>query len=203
MKKMMAMAVAMSFLLLTACSNIDIQSDPMNINAAELTEEEQDILDLVNADENIYLWDFILDDTVQSMTIITYEFIDGNWSEMVYGSEQFEDLEGRIALVFDNIADGVTTSVQSENNGGSQSYTPDHDMSFDGMASSTAMLSNPYDIVYDEEIPLVIQIHTTSNVISSLNPEYGFENTDDYKNHEKVYAITVMFSQRTVGELDK
>ena len=157
----------------------------------------------MNASENPYLWDFTLDGTVKSMTMITYELVDGNWSEIAYSGEQFEDSEGRIALVFDNIADGVTTGVESENKGGSQSYTPDHDMSFDGMASSTATLSNPYDIVYDEEIPLVIQIHTTSNVISSSNPEYGFENTEDYKNHQKVYAITVTFSQKTVAELDE
>ena len=98
----------------------------------------------------------------------------------------------------------MTTGVESESKGGSQSYKPDHDIKFEGMASTTSTLSNPYDIVYDEEIPIVIQIHTTSNEIRSTNPEYGFfEDIDNYKDYEKVYAITVIFSQKTVSELDE
>lgn len=205
MKKILSIALTFSFMLLmSACSSNTIESDKMTINRAELTEEEQNILDLVNVDKNPYLWDFTLDDTVKSMTTITYELVDGDWNEVAYSSEQFEDLDGRIALVFDNVADGVTTGVESESKGGSQSYAPEHDINFEGMASTTSTLSNPYDIVYDEEIPLVIQIHTTSDSIKSTNPEYGFfEDLDNYKNYEKVYAITVTFSQQTMAELDE
>lgn len=204
MKKTLSIVLAFSLvLLISACSNNTVENAKMTINRAELTEEEQNILGLVNADVKPHLWDFTLDDTVKSMTMTTYELVDGSWSEIAYSGEQFEDSEGRIALVFNNIADGVTTGVESENKGGSQSYRPDHDISFEGMASATSTLSNPYDIVYDEEIPLVIQIHTTSDGIRSTNPEYGFfKDIDNYKNYEKVYAITVMFSQKTVAEFD-
>lgn len=205
MKKILSIALTFSFMLLmSACSSNTMENAKMTINRAELTEEEQNILDLVNSDKKPYLWDFTIDDTVKSMTMITYELVDGNWKEVAYSGEQFEDLEGRIALVFDNIADGVTTGVESESKSGSQSYAPDHDINFEGMASTTSTLSNPYDIVYEEEVPLVIQIHTTSDEIRSANPEYGFfEDLDNYKNYEKVYAITVTFSQKTVAALEQ
>lgn len=203
MKKVLLTVLVFSFvLLISACSSNTIETKAMTINRAELTKEEQNILNLVNADVKPYLWDFTLDDTVKSMMIITYELVEGSWNKVANSSEQFKDLNGRIALVFDNIADGVTIGVERESKGSSQSYRPDHNINFEGMASTTSTLSNPYDIVYDEEIPLVIQIHTTSNSISSLNPEYGFFETDNYDNYEKVYAITVTFSQKTMAELD-
>ena len=92
MKKILLIVLTFSFMLLmSACSSNTMENAKMTINRAELTEEEQNILDLVNVDEKPYLWDFTLDDTVKSMTMITYELVNDDWSEIAYSSEQFED----------------------------------------------------------------------------------------------------------------
>ena len=92
MKKILLIVLTFSFMLLmSACSSNTMENAKMTINRAELTEEEQNILDLVNVDEKPYLWDFTLDDTVKSMTMITYKLVNDEWSEVAYSSEQFED----------------------------------------------------------------------------------------------------------------
>lgn len=194
MKKGFLVIMALCVILvISACRAHPAIDSQMSIYKAELTEEEQALLKLVKMP---YLWDFKVDETIESMAIVTYELIEGKWEPQVGGSQQLHDLKGRIALTFDNIAEGITIGSSHS----CTSYTAECDMDFKGMSSTTSILSNPYPIVYEKEIPLVIQVHTTSNTISSLNPEYGFFELENYKNYEKVYAITVMFSQKTVEE---
>lgn len=50
---------------------------------------------------------------------------------------------------------------------------------------------------------MYIQVHTSQNGVSCLLPEYGFYQPQLYKDlgYEKIYAITCLFSQKTVNEL--
>ena len=56
---------------------------------------------------------------------------------------------------------------------------------------------------YEEEIPLVVQIITSKNEVVSYQVDY-FNSPEEYEKfeYEGVFAITVRFSQKTVGELD-
>jgi len=125
----------------------------------------------------------------------------GDWKLIAGGGGQaFTDTEGRIALGFERFADGVRVAVQSENVGGCTSYASMPGNNFDSMGCATSILSDNTEIMYEQEIPLAVQIMTAKNQISSYVVEY-FNNPEVYAEYEHVYAITVRFSQKTVSEL--
>ena len=177
--------------------------DQMYIEEAQLTEEEKNIAELLGLNQEYRLYDFSLDDTVKSMQINTYELIDGEWHIVAGGGGQaFEDAEGRLALGFDNLADGLRIAIQSEHNNGSTSYFKESENDITGMGYATSVLSDKQEIVYDQEIPLVIQIITSKNEVHSYVVDYFFQPEEYEKyDYEYVYAITVLFSQKPVSEL--
>ena len=176
---------------LTACAENNL--DQMYIEEAQLTEEEKNIAELLGLNQEYRLYDFSLDDTVKSMQINTYELIDGEWHIVA---------EGRLALGFDNLADGLRIAIQSEHNNGSTSYFKESENDITGMGYATSVLSDKQEIVYDQEIPLVIQIITSKNEVHSYVVDYFFQPEEYEKyDYEYVYAITVLFSQKPVSEL--
>lgn len=60
-----------------------------------------------------------------------------------------------------------------------------------------------YVRTHEEEIPLAVQIITSNNQIMSYQVDY-FHSPEEYEKlgYEGVFAITIRFSQKTVGELD-
>lgn len=172
----------------------------MYIEAAQLSQEEKKLADLLGANTGQEIFDFSLDDSVRSMRISAYELIDGKWTMTDGSGMQFEDTKGRIALEFDKIAEGLRVAVQEENSGGASAYRTEPDTEFSGMSCATSTLSDRTEVVYEEEIPLVVQILTTKNEITSYDVEY-FGHPEEYEKfgYEHVYAITVRFSQSPVS----
>ncbi len=186
---------------LSACAENNLNQ--MYIEEAQLTEEEKNIVELLGLNQEYRLYDFSIDDTVKSMRINTYELIDGEWHIVAGGGGQaFEDSEGRLALGFDNIADGLRIATQSEHSSGSTSYFKESKNDITGMGCATSTLTDKKEIVYDQEIPLAIQIITSKNEVHSYVVDYFFQ-PEEYEKHdyEYVYAITVLFSQKAVNEL--
>lgn len=187
-------------LALTGCGG-ETAEPSMYIEPARLTEEEENIADLLGVEDDQYIFDFVLDDNVQSMQINTYELADGEWRMIAGGGGQaFDDTAGRIALGFDMIGEGVRIAVQSDGSGGATAYYPDPKDDFEGMGSATSFLSGRTEIVYEAEIPLAVQIVTAKNEIHSYMVEY-FHSPEEYAGYEYVYAITARFSQKTVAQL--
>ena len=104
--------------------------------------------------------------------------------------------------LYDNLADGLRIAIQSEHNNGSTSYFKESENDITGMGYATSVLSDKQEIVYDQEIPLVIQIITSKNEVHSYVVDYFFQPEEYEKyDYEYVYAITVLFSQKPVSEL--
>ncbi len=205
MKKKIIIGIlaAISILSLAACSNPPQKPD-MYIEKAELSQQEENIAKLLGDNSDQLIYDFKLDDTIQSVQINTYRLIDGKWQRISGGGgRQFSDDKGRLALDFENLAEGVRIALQSEHNSGSTKYSAEPSEEFAGMGRAASILNDLTEITYEKEIPLVVQILTAQNSISSYNVEYFFK-PDEYEKHgyEHVYAITILFSQKTVGELD-
>lgn len=203
MKKVMTIIIAIVFVLsLVACRD-KTQKPAMYLEKAKLSEQEENIAKLLGANSDQHIYDFMLDDTVQSVQVNTYELIEGTWKFVSGGGGQaFSDEKGRLALDFENLAEGLRVALQSEHNSGSSKYSTESTEEFEGMGRATSILSDLTEIVYEKEIPLIIQILTTKNTISSYNVDY-FYSPDEYEKHgyEHVYAITIRFSQKTVNEL--
>lgn len=190
---------------LSACS--ENNANKMYIQEAQLTTEEQSTIELLGLNQKYYLYDFKLDNSVKSIQINTYELFNGEWHIVSGGGGQsFEGSEGRFALKFDNLANGLSVTVQSEDNLGSTlwSYQKDYGTDFTDMSCTTSALSNKKEIAYDQEIPLVIQIATSKNEIQTYTVDYFFEPQEFEKfDYEHVYAVTILFSKKTVNELDQ
>lgn len=182
----------------TACGK---SSQTMYIEPANLTEEEKNIAELLGLNTEQRIFDFRLDDSVKSMQVNTYELADGQW-ELISGGggREISDDKGRIALGFEDLADGIRIAIQSEHQSGATSYTQDTESDTTSMA--TSVLSGRKEILLEQEIPLVVQIHTSQNVIRSYSVDFFFQ-PEDYAQYgyDHVYAVTVLFSQKTVGEL--
>lgn len=198
MKKVISILMIISIIFsMTACSEHKVTTEKMYIQKAELSEQEQSLLELVGL-EKPYILDFVVDDTVQSLQINTYELQGNEWRLIMgRGGIKFGEAKGRIALTFDNIGLGLRAGIENK---GSNSYKTEANFDFSGLSTTTSYLTDKREIEYEKEIPLVIQIHTSKDAISSLSPEEGFYKPETYanSNYEKVYAITCLFSQRTV-----
>lgn len=179
----------------TSMQKAEKQPD-MYIEAAQLSQEEKKLADLLGANTGQKIFDFSLDDSVRSMRINTYELSGGTWTLTDSSGMEFSDTEGRIALAFDKIAEGLRVAVQEEHGDGSTAYSTDPETEYSGLSSATSMLSGRTEVVYEKEIPLVVQILTAKDEVTSYNVEY-FEHPEKYEKYgyEHVYAITVRFSR--------
>lgn len=200
-KKLYVLTVITTLFTLTACSSANTKTNKMYIESAKLTEDEKALIELVGVEEIPYIVDFSVDDTIQSLQINTYELENNEWKLISGGGgRQFTDTHGRMALIFDNIGCGLQTALE---NYGYNRYGTISNSNFEGMGEYTSFLSSKTAIEYEKEIPLVIQIYTSKDTIQSLSPEFAFYEPQTYEDlgYEKVYAITCLFSQKSVKEL--
>lgn len=207
MKRMILWILALCMLLSFAACKPDSAAEEtaMYIEPAQLTEEEENIVKLLDAKENGQnrIFDFVLDDSVQSLQVNTYELVDGAWSLVSGGGGwAFSDRQGRLALNFDKLAEGLRVALQSEHSNSSNSHFSAAEYDFTGMGCATSTLNNRMEFTYEEEIPLVIQIITTKNEVRSYGADY-FNHPEEYakQGYEHVYAVTIRFSQKTLEEL--
>ncbi len=205
MKKILTAAtLAICLLTLTSCSQNE--EPALYIEKYQLTDSEEALLNFIGAEEAPYIAEFKLDENVKAYQINTYQIIDGEWSLISGGGgNAFTDTSGKLALTFTDIGMGIRQAVQSENNSGSSSYKTELDEYNEDLSVATSYLTDRTIVEYEKEIPLVIQIHTSKDTIQSYSPDYGFLEAERYEElgYEQVYAITVMFSEKSVGELSQ
>lgn len=198
MKRIAALCCAAALLLsLCACAGGQKNESPaLYIEKAQLTAQEEAIAELLGEKADAHqIYDFVVDDTVQRLQTNIYRLEDGNWARTSGGDQAFTDTRGRIAFQFDRIADGVRIALQSEHSGGSTSYRSEPDESLPG-SYATSILSDRTAIVYEEEIPLVLQVVTAKNEVVSYQTDYFFQPEElDALGYEGIYAITIRFSQ--------
>ncbi len=206
MKKLLATAlVLIGMISMVGCSETPETAEKMYIEPAQLTEEEENIATLLGLNTEQRIFDFELNESVQSVQVNTYRLIDGEWKlETGGGGQAFSDTEGRIALSFDRLDEGIRIAIQSEHTDGSTEYNGETSEDLKGIGSfATSVLSEKTEIVYEEEIPLAVQVITVNNQVVSYHVDY-FHSPEEYEKigYEGVFAITIRFSQKTVAELE-
>ena len=190
---------------MVGCSDTPETAEKMYIEPAQLTEEEEKIAALLGLNTEQRIFDFELDETVKSIQVNTYRLIDGEWKvETGGGGQAFSDSDGRIALAFDRLDEDIRIAIQSDHTGGSTEYKSERNEDLDEIGSfATSVLSEKTEFDYEEEIPLAVQVITSNNQIMSYQVDY-FHSPEEYEKlgYEGVFAVTIRFSQKTVGELD-
>lgn len=183
----------------------------LSIQPAQLTAEEEALAKLLDVSMDSYrIFDFEIGsgkekegEGAQSVQLTLYELADGEWAAKAQVQRAFSGAKGRVALSFGKIAEGVNLSIQSE--GFFESMTLDKltDSGTASMSYTTSILTESASMELDQETPLAIQIVTSKNDIQSYGVQY-FDMPREYAKHgyEHVYAVTVMFSGKTVYELE-
>ena len=201
--KRFAIFLFVFLLAVSLCACADASASPaMYIAPAQLTQAEEDIATLLGADTATPIYDFKLDGTVQSMTVNAYALVDGQW-DLFYGGggRAFTDAEGRLALEYDTIRDGIREAIQSETVSGSTSFESTEPLGLpEGFHRATSKLDQKQEIVYGQEIPLAVQILTSQNEVRSFDTSY-FHHPEEYEkyDYEHVFAITVTFRQEPLS----
>lgn len=207
MKKWIALFLMITEVIcMIGCSDTSETTDKMYIEPAQLTEEEEQIAALLGLNTKQRIFDFVLDETVQSIQVNTYRLIDGEWKlETGGGGQVFSDVKGRIALGFERLDEGIRIAIQSEHTGGSTEYESERNEDLEEIGGyATSILSEKTEFEYEEEIPLAVQVITSKNEIVSYRVDY-FNSPEEYEKlgYEGVFAIAVKFSQKTVAELSE
>lgn len=205
MKKILAL-FALLALALTACG---AQAAPaMYLQPAQLTEKEEAVAKLLGADTDQFLLDVVLDSTVRSLHVQYYELTgDGEWRLFSSSSMALDGSEtkGRMAFTYGNLAqESSREAVQFGKSFSAITHTPSpEEEPEDRMYGGSSRLSGRKEITYGQEIPLVLQVVTSKNSTSLYDVDYFFQ-PEVYASlgYEHVYALTVTFSQDSLGETD-
>lgn len=199
MKKVFALLVLLA-LVLCGCT---AQAAPeMYIQPAQLSEEEEAVAKLLGADTDQHLFDVVLDGAAKTVSVNTYELVDGAWELRSGGGGMAlkeGEKKGRMAFGFEDLRGECREALQFGKDFTAVKYGPSEEYG-DTLGRGTSFLSERTEIVYGQEIPLAIQINTGLNKIVSYDPEYFFQ-PEEYEKlgYEHVYALTVMFSQEPLS----
>ena len=100
--------------------------------------------------------------------------------------------EGRLALTFEKLSDGIRVAVADDGAVSMERKVPE-EMDLKNFSRATAALSECKGVSWGEEIPLVMQIFSTKDVVSDYGPENFF--TPEKLDYEHAYAVTVTFTK--------
>ena len=172
------------------------QERGMYIQKAKLSKAEESIVKLLGAGSGSELiYDFKLDENVRSISVSSYELVDGQWQVITGGGGlAFEEKEGRLALQFDRIGEELRVAIQGgDGYFSANKYTTELEEE-GNLGHASASLVDRAQVEYGKEIPLAVQIVTAQSEIRSFASDYFFT-PEEYAQYgyEHVYAITVMF----------
>ncbi len=196
-----ALSILLTLFLIFSLCACGQKTPAMQIAPAELTEEEEAIAELLGAKDGQRIFDFRVSDPEVTVQINTYQLVDGVWDLKAGGGGlRFSGESGRIALSFEKITDSLQIGVQGERGFSSTKFSM-QEQEFKEIGSyATSVLANMTEIVYEQEIPLAVQILTDQNQIHSYDPSYFFQPGEYEKyGYEGVFAVTVCFSQEPIS----
>lgn len=203
MKKILSLFTVFTLILfLSACSGEEESNN--YIERAKLLKEEDEILELLVGDNDYNIYDFKIDRDVKTLQTDLKELKDGKWEFVSGDLTQFKDETGRIALSFENFGEGLRVAIQSKNSSGYSSYATElvEEINKDLITITESTLEEREDIIYEKEIPIIIQtLSYEDSVISYSMDSFFTPEVYEEENYEHIYAVTVMFSKKTIDEL--
>ena len=176
--------------------------EPMTISQAQLTNQESQIVSLVDVESMIF--DFTADRDAKTVSFACYKLDEaGNW-RIHNGWQNYPvtQARGRIAVSYEDIDTGMRVAVQTgdstyagENNSSVSGVPTDSE---EGMGSATSY-GGPDKIEYEKEIPLVMQVFTTKDEINSCDVAL-FDQPEEFvkQGYSAVYVVVAKFSKKEI-----
>lgn len=197
-------------LILFSLCGCDKQNDLNDINgnkiySAELTEDEQNLLNLLGVQNDISIYEFEIDDTYESISIWLEAYENGELLSInSRTSSNIKSNEGKIAVIIDKTSNYEwRISVQNQNGISSYSFSTDNDFETSKEYSrGTSELTDPIEIIPDKEIVLNAFLYEDENSMSIYFNQNYVENPEVLKEYDYIYLLKCKFSDKSIKELE-
>ncbi len=185
------LCISLIAILFVGCSSSRLD-DNMFVSKGKLSNDELSTAEFLGVEEP-YVIEYNVNDTIKSLTVNLYELIDKQWETMSISTQELISNSGRIAFSFDNLGLEYKYMVEED---GTIHYKNNEPINFESTAIATSYLTEKTAVEIGKEIPLIIQIHSLEDNVSSYIPALGFFETHKYaiQDDERVYAITIVFN---------
>ncbi len=198
MRKLLAILILACILSFFSACRFPDASPKMHIEKARLSEKEESVATLLGYSGD-RIFDFQVDDSVQSIQINTLELKNGRWYKESIGSGfNYTEPKGRISLSVGKFAFAERIAIQGKDYFSAMEYNTQEISPKNNMAMTLSYLGNQMEVTYEKEIPLAIQVLSSDKNDRFFSDVSGFYNPQEYDkyNYEHVYAVTVLFSQK-------
>ncbi len=205
--------VLLTFLCIVGCQATSEIKPIMYIERAKLSKEEANIAKLLVPNAERLMFDFITDSHLQSYQLNCYKLIDNNWNLISRHCDDFSGIQNRMVLEYGILENYMSYSLQNENNSSSGSWSSvsnktNGNSSYTLTSTITLEKEELSELIYDKEIPLLIQFVNPKDELAKIN---DFIKLEDYFTPEKfselkcenIYALTLTVSQKTEYEIEK
>lgn len=191
MKKFITIASIIFCMFIFSSCQMNINSHG-EIRQKPLTKEETNLLKLMGLDDKSRIYDCTVDKDVKSIHINIYTLDESlKWESNGSMSSNVNSLNGTIGILRDD-TERLQVSYKDQNE--ISMFKSNLDVYDNANEKSRSIWWNDKaSIEYEKEIPLAIQIITSSNEIRSFSGESFYE-PDRLKDHDEVIALTVKFS---------
>ena len=210
MKKWSVAALALCMAAsLMACGAPSQKVVNPQICAGELTEQEENLVKLYGVEHTGKLFDYQVGEEIKSLQLEVWEWADGAWMPVSGGVSGYalEAGEGRLLIAFDRLHDGKEKRValQTESGTSASAWYPVSTPPTEEAETTEAgfiRLSDPTEILCDRPVALWIEYGPSAGNSFSMSLSH-FEHPERIEAgaYDYVYAVTVTFSEKTLGEL--
>ena len=187
----------------------ELTGKELYIESAQLTDDQQSLLHLIDLEGQKYsLFDFSIEETDHRLFFKTYEFKDGQWqiteAEQEHGSRTLSyGTSGRLLLDSEDLSRQLRIALQHADDSGYIGTAYDTGTSaYDNGMFSTFTLPARTEILYNQEIPLLLKVVPHGNSINIDDVHAIFENfsvpaafAENAEKFDLLYAVTITFSQ--------
>ena len=191
MKNLFAILLSAALLALSGCAAPAAAEKAPLLARAELTEAEQNILDLAGVEDPLHLYSFHAGEEIQSAEIALLLLQDGAWKREAGSAFSLDSPSGRIALTFRE--DGSRRIALSDGSGftawdsGAQPHEPS-----EGIGRAAAW-EDSLDIAPNVPLPLMIEYASSGNSLAACSPDAVFSKPETLEGYDSVRAVTVTF----------
>lgn len=201
----------MYFIILgsAGCTNLDKNMTPENMNTgkiytAELTEEQQDIIALIGVESDIDMFEYVLRDTYEAVSIWVEVYKEGECiSTCNRMSFQIQSDEGKIAVIVDRKRHYDWKISQQDDHGISSTYfNSGNDFETDDAYSvGSGALNQPVEILPEKEIVLETFLFDKGNSMSIYDNQHYAENSEVLKEYDYAYLVKCQFYKEEIDDL--
>ena len=189
MKKLISIIfIMLIFPILMGCNKVSQAKD-----IKENTKEEKNVLNLSSNDLDSIIYNHKINDKIKKITIKYYKLNnEGKWDTLNYLIDN-KPVSGEILISNYKVNEQMEISIKKEA-GVLQTISPEIQPTENFSCSQTGWNESP-NIELEKEIPLIIEVRTSSNTIEGVDIN-KFNDPEKLKNYEDVFAITVIFSEK-------